>query len=178
MTHVAFLRAINVGGTGILRMADLQKAFAAAGCRNVTTVIASGNVIFESDDIDHVRPRVLKRVGALLGTEPVIVFRTMRELEAIVKAAPFGALADDRAVKLYVMFMARQVTPKPKFPLTLPKEALEAIGMKKDDVLIVSRRKPNGWYGFPANWIEKELGVAATARSWSTLTKIVRVGTQ
>jgi uncharacterized protein (DUF1697 family) len=177
MTQVAFLRAINVGGTGIVVMADLQKAFTAAGCRNVRTFIASGNVIFDaSDRLEVLRPRIVKKVGALLGAAPVIVFRTMRELEAIVKAAPFGALADDRAVKLYVMFMTRKVTPKPTFPLTLPKEALEAIGMKKDDLLIVSRRKPNGWYGFPANWIEKELGVAATARSWSTVTKVVALG--
>ena len=173
MTHVAFLRAINVGGTGIVRMTALQNAFSSAGCGNVRTFIASGNVIFDAHDIDDVRPRILEKVRGLLAAEPVVVFRTMRELEALVKAAPFGALADDREVKLYVMFMTRKVTPKPKFPLMLPKEALEAIGMKKDDVLSVSRRKPNGWYGFPANWIEKELGVAATARTWSTVTKLV-----
>ena len=141
-------------------------------------MIASGNVLFETDDIRAVRPRILEKVGMLMRGEPVIVFRTIRELEAIVQAEPFGALTADRAVKLYVMFMTGKVTPTPKFPITLPKERLEAIGMKKDDVLIVSRRKPNGWYGFPANWIEKELGVAATARSWSTVTKIVRTGTQ
>jgi uncharacterized protein (DUF1697 family) len=30
-----------------------------------------------------------------------------------------------------------------------------------------------GFYGFPNNFIEKELGVPATSRNWSTLTKIV-----
>jgi hypothetical protein len=57
--------------------------------------------------------------------------------------------------------------------LRLEKEALEAIGMKKADVLIVSRRKPSGMYGFPANWIEQALGVTASARNWSTIRKIV-----
>lgn len=176
MTHVAFLRAINVGGTGLVKMADLQKAFTAAGCRNVRTVIASGNVLFECASLEAVRPRILKKVGALLGTEPVIVFRTMRQLEAAVNAAPFGSLADDRAVKIYVMFMAGRVSPKPTFPMALAKERLEAIGMHASDVLIVSRRKPNGWYGFPGTWIEKALGVAATGRSWSTVAKIVEAG--
>ena len=172
-SHVAFLRAINVGGTGIVRMADLQRAFTAAGCRNVRTFIASGNVLFETDDLDAARPGILRKVSALLGSEPVIMFRTMRELEALVRAAPFGAVADDRDVKLYVMFMAAKLARTPMFPLTQPKERLEAIGMRKGDVLIVSRRKPNGWYGFPANWIERELGMPATARNWSTVTKIV-----
>jgi len=53
------------------------------------------------------------------------------------------------------------------------KEALEAIAMKSREVFIVSRRKKNGFYGFPNNFIEKELGVSATSRNWSTLTKIV-----
>lgn len=173
MTHVAFLRAINVGGTGLVKMAHLQEAFTAAGCRKVRTLIASGNVLFEADDVDEVRPRILKKVAALLRAEPVIVFRTMRELEAIVRAAPFGSLTADRAVKLYVMFLAGKPARRPVFPLTLPKERLEAIGMRKGDVLIVSRPKPNGWYGFPGTWLERELGVAATARSWSTVTKLV-----
>jgi uncharacterized protein (DUF1697 family) len=173
MTHVAFLRAINVGGTGIVKMADLQKAFAGAGCRNVRTFIASGNVLFDAEDLDAVRPRILRKVAPLLGAEPVMMFRTLRELEALVRAAPFGTLPDDRAIKLYVMFMARKPAGNPAFPLSLPKEGLDAIGMVKRDVLIVSRQKPNGWYGFPANWIERELGVPATARNWSTVTKLV-----
>ena len=41
---------------------------------------------------------------------------------------------------------------------------------------LVSRRKPNGMYGFPNNWIEKELGITSTARNWSTVTKIVERG--
>ena len=45
--------------------------------------------------------------------------------------------------------------------------------MKNLEVFIVSRRKKNGFFGFPNNFIEKELGVSATSRNWSTLTKIV-----
>jgi uncharacterized protein (DUF1697 family) len=47
--HVAFLRAINVAGHAIVRMADLRQAFADAGCRNVRTYIQSGNVVFVVD---------------------------------------------------------------------------------------------------------------------------------
>ena len=45
MTHVAFLRAVNVGGRGLVKMTDLQKAFTADGATNARTVIASGTVL-------------------------------------------------------------------------------------------------------------------------------------
>jgi hypothetical protein len=40
-------------------------------------------------------------------------------------------------------------------------------------VFVVSRRKTNGFFGFPNNFVEKELGVSATSRNWSTITKII-----
>jgi len=47
-------------------------------------------------------------------------------------------------------------------------------GLYEQDALIVSRRKPNGMYGFPGLWTEKELGIASTARNWNTVVRIVR----
>jgi uncharacterized protein (DUF1697 family) len=176
MQYVAFLRAINVGGRAVVKMTDIQAAFTTAGCANVTTFIASGNVLFDAETVDDVlRARIGRTVGRLLGAEPVIVYRTMRELQRLVTAAPFADLVDDATLKLYVAFVAEKTKLEPRFPMQLPKEALEAIGLKNGDVLIVSRRKPNGMYGFPNNWIEKELAVVATARNWSTVRKIVEL---
>jgi uncharacterized protein (DUF1697 family) len=173
--HVAFLRAINVGGRSVVKMTDLRDAFTAAGGANATTFIASGNVIFDASpgDLDRLRSCAVRNVRELLDADPVIIYRTARELEALVDAAPFGALTKDPRLKLYAAFLAERPKRTPTFPLSLPKERLEAIGMVKGDLLIVSRRKPNGMYGFPNNWIENELGVTATARNWSTVTKIV-----
>jgi uncharacterized protein (DUF1697 family) len=174
MTQVAFLRAINVGGRAVVRMADVQRAFEAAGCSSVKTFIASGNILFEAPAVtDALRARIAANVGRLLGAEPVIVYRSMGDLERLVRAAPFGAMAGDARLKLYVAFAADKTKQRPRFPLVLPTEELEAIGMKNRDVLIVSRRKPNGMYGFPNNWIEKALGITSTARNWSTVSKIV-----
>ncbi len=38
---------------------------------------------------------------------------------------------------------------------------------------VVARRKPNGWFGFPNGFMEKQLGVVATTRQWSTIKKFV-----
>jgi hypothetical protein len=67
---------------------------------------------------------------------------------------------------------------KPGFPLRWPKEALEAIGMTDLGVFVVSRRTPNGFYRFPNTFVEKELGVPATSRNWSTATKIIEINRQ
>ena len=46
--YVALLRAVNVGGTGKLPMAELKRLCDAAGFGRARTYIASGNVLFES----------------------------------------------------------------------------------------------------------------------------------
>ena len=176
MTHVAFLRAVNVGGRGIVKMADLQTAFTAAGAKNVRTIIASGNVIFEAPAaLGPLRGRIQQKVKALLGTDPVIVFRTVPYLEELVESAPFGELVNDRSIKLYVTFIAGKPKRTPAFPLLVPKDVIEVRGMYRQDALIVSRRKPNGMYGYPGLWTDQELGVPSTARNWTTVVRITQV---
>jgi uncharacterized protein (DUF1697 family) len=174
-TYVAFLRAINVAGHAIVKMTDLRDAFAAAGCKNVRTYIQSGNVIFDcpQEKSAAIFKRIRTKLRALLGNEPGILFRTLEEIDALVKAAPFRDFIAERAIKLYVAFLSEKPHTKPKLPLASPKEFVEAIAMNDFEIFIVSHPKPNGFFGFPNNFIEKELGVSATSRNWSTVTKIV-----
>ena len=48
-TYVILLRGINVGGKNKVPMADLRKCLEELGFSNVTTYIASGNAILQSD---------------------------------------------------------------------------------------------------------------------------------
>jgi len=174
MQYVTFLRAINVAGHATVKMADLKTAFASAGCRQVVTLIQSGNVIFESAEKKALLfQNIHTKLGQLLGDDPVLVTRTARELEQLVTTCPFSGIKAGSDPKLYVVFMGRKPAIRPALPLVQPQEALEAIAMTDREVFIVSRRKKNGFYGFPNNFIEKELGVPATTRNWSTVTKIV-----
>lgn len=50
-----------------------------------------------------------------------------------------------------------------------------AAKLKNLDVFIVSRKKKNGFYDFPNNFIEKEFGVPATTGNWTTVTKKVTI---
>ena len=99
-----------------------------------------------------------------------------RRSSGSVPPASTSLSATGPATKLYVTFLSDAPVTKPRLPLTSDKEALEAFAMKDLDVFIVSGRKTNGFYGFPNNFIEKELGVSGTTRNWSTVTRIVALG--
>ncbi len=67
---VALLRGINVGGIRI-RMADLKKVFVGLGFENVRTVLASGNVLFDSeDDPATAKARIEAALTERFGYEP------------------------------------------------------------------------------------------------------------
>lgn len=175
--HIAFLRAINVAGHASIKMTDLTRVFMSAGCKNVRTVIQSGNVLFEAADRDTsamIRRVELKLLG-LLGSEIIILFRTIGEVESLVRAAPFKDWEPGPDVKFYVAFLCQKPRRKLTLPLVSSKEALEAFKVKDREVFIVSRRKTNGVFGFPNNFIETEFGFPATTRNWSTIKKIVEL---
>ena len=173
--YVAFMRAINVAGHASVRMSDVRDAFATAGCRNVRTYIQSGNVIFESParDAGAILRKVRSKLRNLLNTELDILCRTGGEIEELVRQAPFKDHEAEPGVKLYVALLSQRPRSKPRLPLVSSKEALEAVAMTDPEVFIVSHRKKNGFFGIPNNFVEKELGVSATSRNWSTITKII-----
>ena len=175
--YVAFIRAINVAGHASVKMSDARDAFVAAGGRNVRSYIQSGNVLFECSarEMASMIRAVKKRLTDTRAGEPDILCRSEQKLEEIVRRAPFTARDTGPAVKLYVAFLARSPRVKPRLPVSLPKEELEAVGMTDREVFIVSRRKKSGFFGFPNNFIEDALGVPATTRNWSTITRILDI---
>ena len=58
-THIVLFRGINVGGKNKVPMAGLKECLEQLGFSNVSTYIASGNVILESDKrADQIRARI------------------------------------------------------------------------------------------------------------------------
>ena len=104
MRYVAFLRGVNVGGRTI-KMAELRACFEGIGLREVTTVLQSGNVIFEAA---RATPPALKQKieGALAATfaYPARVHvLALAEVHAIAAACPYAD--DDPDRHAYVVFL-------------------------------------------------------------------------
>lgn len=79
--HVAFLRAINVGGH-IVKMDALRALFSELGFAEVRTFIQSGNVIFDAPGKPAALERKIeKHLAAALGYDVETFIRSPRELE-------------------------------------------------------------------------------------------------
>jgi uncharacterized protein (DUF1697 family) len=86
--YVAFLRGINVGGHRV-KMEDLRGVFEVLGFSNVSTFIASGNVIFEAAPAKVGEPRIEAALREALGYEVPTFVRTPDDLKDIVAHRPF-----------------------------------------------------------------------------------------
>lgn len=88
--YVALLRAVNVGGTSKLPMADLRRIAQTLGFADCRTYIASGNLLFSSDEEEaEVLRRLEAAVTAYMGKPVPVLVRTAAEMAAVVQANPF-----------------------------------------------------------------------------------------
>jgi uncharacterized protein (DUF1697 family) len=88
--YAALLRAVNVGGTGALPMAELKAMGEACGFTKVRTWIASGNLLFESDLSEvAIKAAIEAKLADYAGKTVEVFVRTGAELAAIVAANPF-----------------------------------------------------------------------------------------
>jgi len=49
MQYIIFLRAVNVSGKNLIKMAELKEKLSKAGYQDVQTYIQSGNILLKSD---------------------------------------------------------------------------------------------------------------------------------
>ena len=88
--YVALLRAVNVGGTGALPMAELKAVCEGLGFTDVKTYIQSGNVLFRSGDPEKaVEEKLDAALGRKMGKRPGVMVRSRKELDEIAAKAPF-----------------------------------------------------------------------------------------
>ncbi len=98
-THLAFLRAVNVGGTGKLAMAELRGLCEAVGLGAVRTYIQSGNVVLDSDrDPAEVAAVLEQAVAVHTGRRHLVVVRSPEQVAAALRANPFPALDPARVL--------------------------------------------------------------------------------
>lgn len=100
---VALLRAVNVGGTGKLPMADLKQLCAAAGFTNVRTYLASGNAVFDCGLSATGAKDLLESALETYAGKPVgVMVRNGAEMAAVLAANPFPGTAPNRTVAIFL----------------------------------------------------------------------------
>lgn len=92
---IALLRGVNVNGITI-RSADLADLFRGLGFADVRTVLASGNVVFDTDaDASTRKTTIEQALRDRFGYDAWIVLVRHEDLAAVIKRFPFDR-ADDR----------------------------------------------------------------------------------
>ncbi|WP_123680645.1 DUF1697 domain-containing protein [Curtobacterium sp. PhB115] len=91
---VALLRGVNVNGITI-KSADLAALFRGLGFQDVRTVLASGNVVFSTDDTPSLKAAIEQALRDRFGYDAWIVLVPHDGLAALVDAFPFDR-SDDR----------------------------------------------------------------------------------
>lgn len=100
---VTFLRGVNVGGVN-LKMADVAVAFEVAGFTAVKTVLASGNVVLDSDaDVTDVRATAEQALRTRFGYDAWVLAYEATTVSAISAAYPFEREVEGR--HSYVTFV-------------------------------------------------------------------------
>ena len=87
---VALLRGVNLAGKSTLKMADLKAIADELGLEKARTFIASGNLLFDSNDPEEKLRRMLEeRMQRHMGKNVGVMLRTADEMAAVVAANPF-----------------------------------------------------------------------------------------
>jgi uncharacterized protein (DUF1697 family) len=94
MRYVALLRGINVGGKNKVPMAELKTCLESLGFTNVSTYIASGNVIFESNEsVDNIKAKIEKALPeyfALHSELIKVLLLSHSQLQSVINNKPPG----------------------------------------------------------------------------------------
>lgn len=173
--YVVLLRGINVGGHNKVRMADLRAALAESGFTDVSTYIASGNVLLTAPDrnertvVDDVTAVIADRFGLAIP----IVARSAADWPGILTANPFPDVVSEPKL-LHVSLCDRAPDPDAVAALdgaAFAPDRIEVIGRE----LYLSYPNGSGRSKLTGALLERKLGVTTTARNWATMVKLAEL---
>lgn len=179
IAYAAFLRGINVGGHRKLPMAELRSAMESLGLDQVASYVASGNVVFVSNETSRAEltTAIERTIADNWGYDDVpVVIRSHDQLTAAFAASPH---------------LDSPIEPKHRFVALLSeapsKKVLEGIDGEAlhPDVFTVDGDHAHVLLANGAaksklttNYLEKHLGVVATLRNHNTIAKVLSLTEQ
>ena len=166
--YVAFLRGVSPMNA---KMPELKAAFEAAGFTNVKTVLASGNVVF---DTRKAKDAALERkceaaMESALARSFATIVRSVEHLQAMLEGDPFARFKLAANDKRVVTFLKH---PKPDaLELPIEFEGARILAMDGGEVFAAYLPQENN----PAfmKLIERTFRKEVTTRTWETVKKCV-----
>jgi uncharacterized protein (DUF1697 family) len=163
--YVALLRAVNVGGTGKLAMKDLSALCETSGFSGVQTYIASGNVVFASNQTESwIKSQLERGLKKLVGKPVDVLLRNAKELSKVLTQNPFA----DRDPK-YTHCIFLDASP--------PQDILRTLVHQNGELVCLGKREI--YVHYPQGMGKSKLKIPAaaqgTARNMNTVAKLVEL---
>jgi uncharacterized protein (DUF1697 family) len=172
--HIVLLRGINLGSRNRIAMPELRDALEQAGFDAVQTYVQSGNVVLTSSGAAaEVARKVERQISKSFGLDIDVVVRTRAQLAKVVERNPLAKVAKNPK-RYQVSFLSAKPSPAVM-------RKLEEAAAEKERVVLIGREiyawHPEG-IGRSRLWTllaGRGLGVTATARNWTTVTKLLEL---
>ncbi len=173
MVHVALLRAVNVGGRR-MPMQDLRALASGLGLANVTTLLQSGNLVFNAAARSSaaLERRLEAAAEERFGFRSEFFVRTAPEWEAIVAGNPFEREAERDPGHLLVLLLKDA-------PTGAQVKALEAAIRGREYLRVAGTHAyavyPDGIgeSKLTISVIESRFGCRASGRNWNTALRLL-----
>jgi len=183
-THVALLRGVNLGPSKRVPMPALRKVVEALGHEDVSTYIASGNVVFTTGKKDpgKLAKELEEAIAAEVGVDCRVLVLTRAELMKVIRDNPFEDEPNPKAV--HASFLLDDPTSELRERVAAAQQRAAEKG-SRDEAKIVGRtlfiHTPDG-YGrselnaqFAKGGSKGDPRAAGTARNWATVTKLLEL---
>lgn len=171
-TRIALIRGINILGNRTLPMADLRALCEGVGLANPATYIASGNVIFGSDDTArNIEDAIAGAIEKKFGFQVSVMVRDVHYLRKVVVENPFN----DRDPKsLHVTLLGSRPDPEGLDVISEGEYGRDEFAVGDMAIYVCC---PDG-YGrtkLHNNFFEAKLKTPATTRNWRTVNKLIAI---
>jgi uncharacterized protein (DUF1697 family) len=173
---VAFLRGINVGGNKPIKMEDLKKTFESLRFSKVQTVLASGNVVFETTEggTEALAAKIEAKLKTTFGHQIGVIVRTIRDLARLEQSDPFKGIKVTPETRLYVTFLPGKAATRLQTPYRAPGKTFKIVRLTDTEVCSALTLTPGSQTTQLMASLEKEFGRQVTTRNWNTIARILK----
>ena len=171
--YVGLLRGVNVGGKHKVSMSDLKIILQNLDCHNVSTILNTGNVIFDSESkkIDELSKVIESRISAVFGFPIPLILCKAASIVNLIEKDPYQDITVTKKTLFYISFLKKNI----KSPITIP-WASEDKNFKildyTDKMIISVLDLAKSGTPKAMEIIEASFGKEITTRNWNTILKI------
>ncbi len=172
-TWVGLIRGIGPNTHKVMPLKELVDRCQAAGFGQVSSVLATGNLVFRSAEPETKLRRTLDEIVRSYGLTNEVFLRRPDQLQTVIAGNPNATAAAERPNHLLVLFLNESVAAEAAERLCGYEgpERIEVAGRE----IYIDYREGVGRSKLTPVLLERTLGQPGTARNWNTVAKLLRL---